>query len=147
MDLRDILTDFLPLLLIVAFGLWPAFKKKLKKESDAFSSEKRDEDPWAAFSNNPDFPLPDFPVPVMPEPEIPPVFREKRQANKKNVVTPDKNKKKKQPKPQPKLPDEGIRAIPVSAAMKPIEDKPRATGARRELRKALVLGEILQRKY
>lgn len=145
MDLREILTDFLPLLLIVAFGLWPAFKKKLKKESESIASEKRDEDPFAFFDNFPDFHQPDFPIPAPPEPELPPVFTQKRQTNKNKTVSPNKNKKKK--KPQPKLPDEGIRAIPVSEAMKPIEDKPRATGARRELRKALVLGEILKRKY
>lgn len=46
------------------------------------------------------------------------------------------------------LPDEGMQAIEQPAPMKPVANEPHQfSPRRRELRKALLLGEILQPKY
>ena len=47
----------------------------------------------------------------------------------------------------PVLPEEGVRAVADMPPMQDIEEHPRATGARRDLRRAYLLGEILQRKF
>lgn len=51
------------------------------------------------------------------------------------------------PKPAPELPEEGVRAVADMPPMQPVDEHPRATGARRDLRRAYLLGEILQKKF
>lgn len=50
------------------------------------------------------------------------------------------------PAPVPVLPEEGAHSVEMPP-MAPIAEAPRATGGRRELRRALVVGEILRPKF
>lgn len=129
MDLRQILEDFIPWIVLLA--LWiPAIKKMVKQRkqrtSEPFSTESTDtnHDFQEMFENFP-------PLAELPKPK-------KKKKAKKNVSQ--------APKPTV-LPEEGVRAVADLKPMEPIDTRTRATGARRELRRAIVIGELLKRKY
>jgi len=118
---------------------WPAIKKLVK------NSKGRDVPP-------PDMPDMQNAVPMpeqnfnFPWPE--PAEIEYHQPPKKKKRNTKKNRKPEQdiaPVPKP-LHEEGISAV-SHKPMAPVVDEQRATGARRELRRALVIGEILRPKF
>lgn len=138
MDLHDIIEEIIPW--IILLGLWWPAIKSLRKKKKARAAQRFN------VSDIPDVPVDDSVKPVPPEffdtMSMPSVLQ-----------TPPHKKKKRKPVPQPaatapayELPQEGVAAVKI-APMAPIETVPRATGAKRELRRALVIGEILQRKF
>ncbi len=118
---------------------WPAIKKLVK------NSKGRDVPP----------PMPDIPdmqdAVMIPEENFNSLWPEPAEIEYHEPPTKKNTRKNNKPEqdiptaPRP-LPEEGISAVPHKP-MATAVDEPRATGARRELRRALVLGEILRRKF
>ncbi len=104
----------------------PWLKKKLRKQKQAAAK------------------APAAPRPVAAQPVEKP--REKRSVLPKTAsFTPERPVR---PIVSTDLPEEGMPAIGQPAPMKPVTNEPRQfSPRRRELRKALLLGEILQPKY
>lgn len=138
MDLHDIIEEIIPW--IILLGLWWPAIKSLRKKKKARAAQRFD------VSDIPEVPADNSAEPVPHEffkaMSTPPVMQ----------TPPRKKKQRKQvqpvakPAPSYDLPQEGVPAVKL-APMAPIEAAPRATGAKRELRRALVIGEILQRKF
>lgn len=136
MDLHDIIEEIIPWIILLALW-WPAIKN-LKKKKKARADRRIN------VSDIPDVTVDDSVKPVpseffdaIPAPPVLPATPRK------------KNKRVQAPKPAAPaydLPQEGVPAVNL-APMAPVQPTPRATGAKRELRRALVIGEILQRKF